>query len=508
MKKSNRAEYEPPNKRSKSESRQRTVYEDFLKKLNPADMLITSYDCDACERDITKSIKILCSECESYDLCLDCFVCGTAKKKNHELDHAYYVMDRLSFPLFTLDWSALEELNLIHGIEKYGMDNWPDISDMVGNKNIKECEEHYYTFYYKTRHDYLPEKADCIFKLDTRSYERVEIPDAVDNNKKRLDVFREKKKKEEEDLKKTAADSQALEEAQNKSSAPGTAEAMQRVLEYMPKRGDFFTEYDNDAESVLADMEFFDDDKPAEKELKLKVIELYNRRLDERIRRKKFVIDWGLLNVKKQQALERKRTKEEKDIYNHLKIFSRFSTPTAHQEFVENVIRERRMRELIQELNKFREMGLTSFNEVEAYIQNNKRKDKESDSRRYPECENFLGDSSNYLSIKNRLLTPITQAERIRGTQSTNSTRQGATDISNAPKFELLGEEEKKLCVETKIQPEKYLKIKEEILRYRAQEKIIVKSEFVKKYKDEDKSSVGTIVDFVVKDKIKSTHII
>jgi len=416
-------------------------------------------------------------------------------------------MDRLSFPLFTLDWSALEELNLIHGIEKYGMDNWPDIADMVGNKSIKECEEHYYTFYYKSRLDFLPEKSDCINKLDQKSHERVEITEALDNNKKRLDIFREKKKREEEDLNKKAAEAQALEEAQSKSSTPGTAEAMQRVLEYMPKRGDFFTEYDNDAESVLADMEFFDDDKPCEKELKLKVIELYNRRLDERIRRKKFVIDWGLLNVKKQQALERKRSKEEKDIYNHLKIFSRFSTPTAHQEFVENVIRERRMRELIQELNKFREMGLTSFNEVESYIQNNKRKDKESDSRRYPECENFLGDSSNYLSMKNRLLTPITQAERIRGTHTSNSTRQGTTDIANAPKFELLGDEEKKLCAETKMLPEKYLKIKEEILRFRAAEKNIVKSDFIRKYKDDDKSSVGTIVDFVVKDKIKSTHL-
>ena len=72
----------------------------------------------------------------------------------------------------------------------------------------------------------------------------------------------------------------------------------QEVLGYLPKRGDFEQEYDMDAELLLADMEFFEDDTPENIELKNSVIELYNARLDERIRRKKFVIDRGLLNLK------------------------------------------------------------------------------------------------------------------------------------------------------------------------------------------------------------------
>merc|ERR1719458_2462135 len=63
----------------------------------------------------------------------------------------------------------------------------------------------------------------------------------------------------------------------------------QEVLGYLPKRGDFEQEYDMDAELLLADMEFFEDDTPENIELKNSVIELYNGRLDERIRRKKFV---------------------------------------------------------------------------------------------------------------------------------------------------------------------------------------------------------------------------
>lgn len=41
-----------------------------------------------------------------------------------------------------------------------------------------------------------------------------------------------------------------------------------------------------DADLLLADMEFFDDDTDADIKLKNDVIELYNNRLDERIKRK------------------------------------------------------------------------------------------------------------------------------------------------------------------------------------------------------------------------------
>jgi transcriptional adapter 2-alpha len=79
----------------------------------------------------------------------------------------------------------------------------------------------------------------------------------------------------------------------------------------MPLRGDFDVEYDNDAELLLAEMEFngksillkfklkknyfvnfyLDDETAEEYELKMKIFEIYNARLDERISRKQFVIE-------------------------------------------------------------------------------------------------------------------------------------------------------------------------------------------------------------------------
>lgn len=120
------------------------------------------------------------------------------------------------------------------------------------------------------------------------------------------------------------------------------------IIGYMPKRGDFDHEYDPDADTLLADLEFFEDDTEQDIKLKNDVIELYNARLDERIRRKKFVLERGLLDFKRQQKQERKKTKEEREIINSMKIFARFNTPEDHEKVVNSLLKERLLREVIE----------------------------------------------------------------------------------------------------------------------------------------------------------------
>lgn len=54
---------------------------------------------------------------------------------------------------------------------------------------------------------------------------------------------------------------------------------------------------------MLADMEFSLDEHPSERELKLQVIRIYNHKLQERNRRKDFVIERGLIDFKQQQQV-------------------------------------------------------------------------------------------------------------------------------------------------------------------------------------------------------------
>lgn len=47
---------------------------------------------------------------------------------------------------------------------------------------------------------------------------------------------------------------------------------------YNPKRDEFDPEYDNDAEQLLADMEFKETDTEEERELKMRVLRIYSKR--------------------------------------------------------------------------------------------------------------------------------------------------------------------------------------------------------------------------------------
>jgi len=59
--------------------------------------------------------------------------------------------------------------------------------------------------------------------------------------------------------------------------------SMTNLSGYSFKREEFDVEYDNDAEQVLADMEFKDTDTEAEYEMKLQVLHIYSKRYEYRI---------------------------------------------------------------------------------------------------------------------------------------------------------------------------------------------------------------------------------
>jgi transcriptional adapter 2-alpha len=63
------------------------------------------YHCNYCQRDISAAVRIKCAVCPDFDLCLECFSVG-AHIWPHANDHAYRVVDNLSFPLFHPDWGV------------------------------------------------------------------------------------------------------------------------------------------------------------------------------------------------------------------------------------------------------------------------------------------------------------------------------------------------------------------------------------------------------------------
>lgn len=73
--------------------------------------------------------------------------------------------------------------------------------------------------------------------------------------------------------------------------------SMRERMGYNPYRGDFDTEPFENAEKMIAEMEFCADDDDDEVALKMRVVDYYNTILNERTRRKRFVIERGFLDT-------------------------------------------------------------------------------------------------------------------------------------------------------------------------------------------------------------------
>jgi transcriptional adapter 2-alpha len=118
----------------------------------------------------------------------------------------------------------------------------------------------------------------------------------------------------------------------------------------MPLRGEFDVEYDNEAELLLAEMEFLEEDTKDEIQSKYSILEIYNRRLKEREKRKRFVIDRNILNLKKKFEREKLMSKTERKIQNMLKPYARFLEPSQFEELSQALCQEVKYKELIDNL--------------------------------------------------------------------------------------------------------------------------------------------------------------
>ncbi|CAG9478944.1 unnamed protein product [Plasmodium vivax] len=316
------------------------------------DIFDSNYHCDICNKDITHAIRIRCAECVDFDLCVNCFSSGKemkSEKCEHYNYHNYIPIPKYDFPLYKLNWSAEEELLLLDGISKYGFGNWEQVADLVNSaakiaKTDRECEKHYYNFYLKSNCAPLPDNKRLLIKPDGNPYE--------------IEHVTEKDLNENDDY------------VQPKSKKNNRTQ----IIGYWPLRGDFDIEYDNDAELLLADMEFKESDLPQQKELKLQVLEIYNSKLDERIYRKRTVIERGLLDTKSQMQRDKKRTKEEKELYTALKPLSRFHSPQHHEYFIQLLLEEQKLRQRLTKLQEWKTLGLQNIEQVQEYeIEKNRR---------------------------------------------------------------------------------------------------------------------------------------
>ncbi|KAK6918731.1 SANT/Myb domain [Dillenia turbinata] len=488
------------------------------------------YHCNYCNKDISGKIRIKCYVCPDFDLCVECFYVGV-EITPHKRNHPYRVMDNLSFPLFCPDWNTDEEILLLEGIEMYGLGNWAEVAEHVGTKSKSQCVDHYSAVYMNSPCFPRPDMSHVAGK---NREELLAVAKTYDDAKKGVPMLGEDSSKEEPvaTSKVKIEESRASPFGHSSSLPAGTAAidascpfgpsngnkststtkraskvvkpkdslerikvedfqsdrsigekkpkfsedegpSMTELSGYNSKRQEFELEYDNDAEQLLADMEFKETDTEAEREVKLRVLRIYSKRLDERKRRKDFILDRQLLFP---DPFEKNLSPEEREICKRYRVFMRYNSKEEHYQLLKIIVEQQRIIKRIQDLQEARAAGCRATAEANRYIEQRK-KEAEETARKVKESalagtggkvllKTNLPKGENIASPQGGVKGPTDQ--EFGGRDLCSSTVQQSFlsnldewDISGFPGAELLSENEKQLCKETKMLPPQYLKMQE-----------------------------------------------
>ena len=304
-------------------------------------------ECFFCQKDISKNIKYFCKECGNKIFCVKCLI-----NKRHPREHEFQVVDLLNYSLFTDDWSVGEEYNLLQNLSVSGLNNWEDISNILGRGQV-ECESHYYSFYYKEKENPMPKKEDIIL-----NNKKEIIQDILDKNKSIAKIrSKEISKTNGNSFQEPINDGKPNKKigryiGLRKNLKPGEAETAAEILGCRPKRHEFETEFLNDTEIEISHLEFDDNDKEEELKIKFDVLRDYNLRIKEREERKNFVFDKGLLDLRRENRIESKLSRDQFELLLFLKPFARFYENSEFFDLFEGICLEQDLKMALKNLNK------------------------------------------------------------------------------------------------------------------------------------------------------------
>lgn len=401
--------------------------------------------------------------------------------------------------------------------------------------------DHYISTYIKSQNFPLPLHAS---PRDTALVDDIPREQFQARKKRRIE---ERKEKQEEE-KKIAA----LPKQKPTASVPSCHE----VQGFMPGRLEFETEYFNEAEEAVQHMQFdpgdgtpaMNPDGQQELDLKMTIMNIYNDRLTARVERKKIIFEHNLLEYKANQIIDKKRTKEQRDLINRAKPFARMMTHADYGELTTGLEYEHDLRHAINTLQEWRSMQITDLKAGEKY-----EVEKLSRTARPPQnSHNHFGDRltssrtmgkptppvdvptastalvSNDLVLRpfdasnglpNGLTTPpASEAEDTAQTNGTNGTTTSTQttkykystpsivnispmrfDERNSADLHLLTPEEKDLCKMIRIQPKPYVMLKDAIMQEAVANGGSLKKKQVQELcKTIDKQKMSKIFDFFV----------
>ena len=267
-------------------------------------------------------------------------------------------------------------------------------------------------------------------------------------------------------------------------------------------------------------MIFDPDDKEDDIKLKLTILEIYDARLSARAERKRLMLRYKLLDYKRNMENEKRkrRSKEEKDLYNRLKAFTRIMTPEDFKDFSEDITGGFSLRNKIAQLQSWRNAGLTTIDaglkyEKDKIVRANQlQRAANSGGTRHSRTSSSASDrylnelvGANNLTYQSATSTNNAYNSSINGSGVIKTTKKNALvplDITHAPDYELLSPEEQKLCSNLRIRPKPYLAIKETLFRELVRSGGMLKKRTAREILKIDVNKTSKIYEFFVQQKL------
>ena len=386
--------------------------------------------CSSCHL-VLKQPFIRCKTCKSHEsICLECFSKGREFNK-HKKSHKYVIVNE-EFSVLEPDWTASEEVKLLEALLTKGEGNWEEISRLVPTKSPAECQRHY-------ENQYLDNSADFPH-FDTINVDRKDQPV----------IF-----------------------APSESSIlrPEQRSALHKDLAgYNAARGDFDWESDNLAEMELnvieANDELFEyvqsqeddlencdinEDKILVAALSAQALQVHNQRLKRRLRRKRVVKEFGLLNKPRSMSLPgRYPLISSRAKYDQLfKLGPRVQCSFDFDFLLEGLEHELGVRQQILRLQDYRCNGIRHPLAAAFYTKLRNQREAEVLERPRETILDFVRSAKARKGLKNNPLMTMTTRRSA-----------GPLDILGLPCYEKLSEDERDLCSEARVLPEVFLDIK------------------------------------------------
>ena len=391
--------------------------------------------CLTCQAPL-KGNFIRCDECTGVDLCTTCFAKGK-EKGQHSNNHCYRVI-RDDFPFFD-EWTAREEVRFLDQLSSHGPSNWIEVARRF-KVSPEECERHYEKWYLDNPVQGLPRPL---------SPEQLYRPQPI--------VFRT---------------------GTHDPPRPIPGSVYHRDMAgYCAARGDFQWEAFQNAELDVASLqdekrpqeqEQFDpeEDPELERAYAIAVVEVYNDKVRERFRRKRIVQEHGLINFHRHLAARyRYDSTLSHRVCERLSVFAQILKFRDYCCLFEGLHGHVDLRQRIQQLQRYRHLGIKTMASAKIYSQLQARREKQM-----KQWKQFAANLHVVFPLQQQQQHPmlLTAGNGISGnvllTPSAHFPQQRRSapplDIVGLPGYDKLNDGERQLCSVSRLVPESYLEFR------------------------------------------------